>query len=96
MKQTKTGKRVDYINAHRAEIDAALLAPVADNQLGGSNAAGLPGWSRGGWAWWLRALTAAGIGCPRKNYWSGCLPTPSTAIPAAVAEVLRSAPPEIA
>ncbi|NMC34216.1 MAG: hypothetical protein GYA36_17415 [Veillonellaceae bacterium] len=59
------------------------------------NAARCPGMSGPGWGWWVRAFELANVYAlvSPMPYWSGSLPTPSTAINAGVASYInRNAP----
>ena len=95
MKRNITKLRADWIRDHAVEIKA-IIADIYDNQAiefsgprGGSNAARIKGWSSGGWGWWVKAFRMAHVCCPAIDYWSGWAPTPSTAIPQAVAQYIN-------
>ena len=89
---TKTEKRTEWLKTKKEEIEAAIRRPREENKKGGTNCFSLKGWSGGGYGYWLWAFSEAGIACPSRNYWSGSAPTPSTAIPFAVSEILWKAP----
>ena len=89
----QTDKRVKWLTGHKAAIIAAKSI-VGCNPKGGTNARTRPGMSPGGFGYWARALTRAGITTHIMNYWSGSNPTPSTAINGGIGEYIFTHAPE--
>ena len=78
-----TVKCNDIYAKHKSEIDSL----DRHGPLGGQNAAGIPGWCNHGNGTITRACNMSNM--PVLPYWSGSLPTPSSAIPlCAMAELL--------
>lgn len=88
----KTQKRIEWALANGASIESARIEISHTSK----NAARCEGYSGGGWGLWANALENAGINPDRGSYWSGFMPTPSTAINGGIAEYIRNnAPREI-
>lgn len=88
IKTSKTQKRIEWITKNKkAILDLRRLYPESTNS---KNAARCHGMSLGGFGYWVQAFNAAGISVGAQNYWSGHLPTPSTAINLAVAQYIRA------
>jgi len=83
-KITKIEKRVAFILSHKEALKAARC-PESGSP---TNAARRSGMSGGGWGYWAQAFKRAGVPCSAQNYWSGSLPTPSTAINKGIAEYI--------
>lgn len=89
---SKTNQRIEWVKEHQSEIEASRCE-VSHNS---KNAARCDGYSGGGWGLWASVLENVGINPNRGSYWSGFMPTPSTAINGGIAEYIRNnAPREI-
>ena len=86
MKMTKRQARANWILANIVAIKAARCAEGNNSK----NAARCVGMSGGGWGYWAQAFKLAGVSCGKQDYWSGSLPTPSTAINKGIADYIRT------
>jgi hypothetical protein len=83
---SKTQKRANWLKQNANAINTVLKS--GELTFNSNNAARCKGWQPG-YGWWANALGLANINCPSRPYWSGRLPTPSTAIPSSVAQFIR-------
>ena len=92
--KTKIQLRAEWIKENESQLRAAMIPDTGSNH----NAKNNPSYSGGGWGYWVQAFRKVGlIGIvePMK-FWSGFLPTPSTAINLGVARYIQAnAPKEI-
>ena len=92
----KTDKRAAWIIEHKDDLIAVKLATSDHKECKGNcrNGRTCKTQSTGGWGYWVRAFSAAGVDCDDMPFWSGSAPTPSTSINRGMADYISTNAPK--